>query len=255
MSKRVALVGTCPSSQMLAPFGDFGIDIWACSPDNAMGVLPRITRFFEIHGDLGHANGPWGPYIQWLNQQAEAGAFELIVQDRHLFPRGKVMPHEELIARFGRLFFTSTPAWMMATAIAEGYKEVWLYGLDMSSRHEYVLQRPGMHHFIELAEQKFGVTVFAPLESDILQPAPLYGFDRSTPRGRKVEVRRQELESRIADLDRQSQQIAHDRAYLQGALDDIDYWQQIWGGERDASLPQPERTPMPQGKVVPIKGD
>jgi len=258
MSKRLAIVGTCPSSKMLAPYGDAGVDIWACSPDNAGGVLPRITRFFEIHGDLSMPGGEdWSGYIDWLNRSAKAGDFELVVQDRGLFPHANhTLPADHLIKQFGRLFFSSTPAWMMALALAERYTEIGLFGLDMSSRHEYVLQRPGMQHFIELAEQQYAVRVYAPMESDILQPPPLYGYNLSTPFGRKLEVRRRELMARLADLDNTIAKAQHDRAYLSGALDDIDYQQQIWTGDRDPALAPPERaTAPPAANVVNLKGD
>lgn len=250
--QRIALVGTCPSSRMLAPYADRDVEIWACGPDNAGGQLPRVSRWFEIHGDLGFSDAPpWeATYVNWLNQQAQALAFTLVVQDHRLFPKAIMLPKDELIAKFGRLFFTSTPAWMMALAIHMGVKEIGLFGLDMSSRHEYLLQRPGMHHFIELAEQRYGVSVYAPIESDILQPAPLYGYNYSTPFGRKLRVRRLELEARIADVDRQMEQLKHDRAYLSGALDDIDYQETIWTGDRDPALAKPERMASPDLKIV-----
>lgn len=251
---KVALVGTCPSSRMLAPYRDPEWEIWACSPDNA-GVLPRVTRWFEIHGDLGFPDAePWErSYIDWVNSQS----FEVIAQDHRLFPRASILPKDELIARFGRLFFTSTPAWMMAFAMKLGVKQIGLYGLDMAARHEYVIQRPGMHRFIEIAEKEYGIEVHAPLESDILQPAPLYGFSLSTPHGRKMEVRRKELVGRIADLDRTLEGAKRERAYLEGALDDIDYAQNIWGGERGPALEGPvpaEHAARQSGrKVVNIK--
>lgn len=251
MSKRLAIVGTCPSSKMLAPYADASVDIWACSPDNAGGVLPRITRFFEIHGDLAMPGGTdWTPYINWLNDGSYAD-FEVVAQDIGLFPRATRLPHEALIAQFGQLFFSSTPAWMMAMALQEGYTEIGLFGMDMSSRHEYVLQRPGMQHFIELAEQRYKVSVYAPLESDILQPPPLYGFNLSTPFGRKLEIRRQELMGRLAEAQATQKQAERDALYFQGALDDIDYQLTIWTGSRDPALAQPERMP---GNVVNLKG-
>jgi hypothetical protein len=253
---KIALVGTCPSSRMLAPYRDPEWEIWACSPDNA-GALPRVTRWFEIHGDLGFADAePWErSYIDWVNAQP----FEVIAQDHRIFPRASILPKDELIARFGRLFFTSTPAWMMAFAIKLGAKQIGLYGLDMAARAEYVIQRPGMHHFIELAEQRFGIEVHAPLESDILQPAPLYGYSLSTPHGRKMEVRRKELMARIADLDQTLEGAKRQRAFLEGALDDIDYVQSIWGGERSPALEGPvaaNEAVRPSGsKVVNLRED
>lgn len=256
MTLKVALVGTCPSSRLLAPFADPSWEIWACSPDNA-GVLPRVTRWFEIHGDLGLSGAEaWEkPYVDWLNQ----GGFELVINDqcRHIFPRGRALQKDALVAKFGRLFFTSTPAWMLADALMRGAKEIGLYGLDMSSRHEYVIQRPGMHHFIEIAEQQYGVAVHAPLESDIMQPAPLYGYSLTTPMGRRLTVRAQELRQRIAEQDRIIAQATHDRTYLNGALDDVDYTQQIWTGERDPALEGPVRTSevIDDRKVVSLKGE
>jgi hypothetical protein len=255
IGKRVVLVGTCPSSRLLAPFADPGVEIWVCGPDNVM-VLPRVTRWFEIHGDLGLPGGDsWEPsYIRWLNDQA----FDLIVSDKRTFPRGRLLPKDDLLDTFGRHWFTSTPAWMIAYAAINGVKEVGLYGLDMSARREYLQERPAMQHLIEVCERSFAMSVYAPLESDILQPPPLYGFDKSTPRGRKLEVRRRELVGRMADLDRQIEQAKHDRVYLEGALDDIDYQQTIWNGERDPELAAPERagtTEEPKPKVVALKGD
>src|SRR3981189_2150960 len=48
---KVALIGTAPSSRMLAPYNDPSWKIWACSPGN-MNVLPRVDVWFELHSDL-----------------------------------------------------------------------------------------------------------------------------------------------------------------------------------------------------------
>src|ERR1700719_2764774 len=96
---RVAIVGTCPSSRMLAPFDDNSWEIWTCSPDN-VGKLPRITRWFELHGDLGWENPPeWEEkFINWLNSQD----FPLYVQLKHLFREDSIrFPYEELTKEFG----------------------------------------------------------------------------------------------------------------------------------------------------------
>src|SRR6185312_12849915 len=120
------------------------------------------------------------------------------------------------------------------------------FGLDMSSHEEYQRQRPAMHHWIDFAQRFHGVKVFAPLESDILSPMPLYGFDKSGPMGRKIEVRRKELVGRVAECDATIKKAEYERAYLKGALDDIDYMQTIWSGEQVRAMPEPETV----GKVV-----
>src|SRR3954468_23311721 len=43
--KKVAILGTAPSSRMLAPFNDPEWQIWSCSPGN-MGCIPRFDRWF-----------------------------------------------------------------------------------------------------------------------------------------------------------------------------------------------------------------
>src|SRR5512143_2413950 len=48
---KVALIGTAPSSRMLAPYNDPSWKIWACSPGN-MNAIPKADVWFEIHKNL-----------------------------------------------------------------------------------------------------------------------------------------------------------------------------------------------------------
>lgn len=258
VAKKIAIVGTCPSSRLLAPFGDPDVEIWACSPDNTDGRLPRIDRFFEIHGDIGLPDGPeWEPrYIGWLNALSSGlNSFRLICNPDHagkLFPAGEALPKDDLVKKFGQMFFTSSVAWMMAMAISEGAQSIGLYGVDMSARSEYLQQRPGLQHFIYVA-CAMGIEISAPAESDILQPTPLYGFSLSTPFGRKTEVRRREVLARVNALDQTIAEATRERTGLAGALDDIDYFQTIWTGDHDAALIAPKRVSRTDPKVVNIK--
>ena len=226
---RIALVGSAPSSNMLAPYADPSWKIWACSPDNA-GKLPRVDTWFEIHGDLGWPETQeWaGPYIAWLNRTT----FELYCQDRAIVPRAKVFPKDELIAKYGPFFFTSTFSWMIALALEQGATEIGVWGVDMATDQEYRSQRQGFHHFLHIAMER-GVKIVAPDESDILQPAPLYGYAEATAFGRKLAVRRKELERKIDEMRRQRDELNHHITHLSGALDDIDYIQTIWTGHQD----------------------
>lgn len=227
---KVALVGTAPSSRMLAPFNDPSWEIWSCSPGN-MNLLPRVTKWFEIHGNLmwpEHAS--YGPaYIEWLKHQP----FPIFMQGGPngigLVPNATPFPMEEMVTTFGRDFFTSSFAWMMAMAISLGAKEIALYGIDMASRDEYILQRPGFYFFKHEAERR-GIKVWAPNESDIMQPPGLYGFSEVTPIGRKILARKIEIQQRLADMEGQKARLEHDITYLKGALEDVDYFHTIWGG-------------------------
>ena len=104
---KVALVGTCPSSRMLAPYSDTTWEIWACSPDNAFGRLPRVNAWFEIHGDLlWLESAEWGApqYIKWLNDQP----FPVYAVDQIALPNSTPLPKDDLVKTFGAYFFTST---------------------------------------------------------------------------------------------------------------------------------------------------
>ena len=229
---KVALIGTAPSSRMLAPYNDPTWQIWGCSPGN-MNVLPRVDMWFEIHGNLlWPENKHYGePYLNWLNQQT----FPVYMQNNILVPRATPLPKNELVKEFGPYFFTSSFAWMMALAMYKGAKEIALFGIDMASRDEYILQRPGAYYFFMEAQRR-GVKMLAPYESDIMQPPGLYGFSEVTQYGRKVLARKVELEQRVRDLKAQRDGAAQQVTYLEGALEDIDYFHSIFGGVQDNSL-------------------
>lgn len=229
---KVALVGTAPSSRMLAPYADPSWTIWGCSPGN-MGILPRVDAWFEIHGNLlWPEHKHYGePYINWLKQQT----FPIYMQNQELVPNATTLPYRAIVKEFGPYFFTSSFAWMMAFAMMKGAKEVALYGIDMASRDEYILQRPGAYYFFEEGKKR-GVKMQAPYESDIMQPPGLYGFSEVTQYGRKLLARKAELDQRVRDLKAQRDGASQQVTYLEGALEDLDYFHTIFGGVQDNSL-------------------
>lgn len=223
---KIALIGTAPSSRMLAPYGDPTWKIWACSPGN-MNVLPRVDAWFEIHGSLlWPENKHYGePYIAWLRQLK----VPVYMQDNRYLPNAVPLPKDKLVEEFGPYYFTSSFSWMMAMAMLEGAKEIALYGIDMASRDEYILQRPGAYHFFQEAKKR-GIKMTAPYESDIMQPPGLYGYSEVTPYGRKLLARKQEITERLNGMRAQRDQLSTQITYLEGALEDNDYNISIWGG-------------------------
>ena len=231
---KIALIGTAPSSRMLAPFNDPTWKIWACSPGN-MNVLPRVDAWFEVHNTLMEPEqvGYGAPYLEWLNKQT----FPVYAQNQLLIPKAITIPMRELVDEFGPYFFTSSFSWMMAMAMKSGAQEIALYGIDMASREEYILQRPGAYHFFTEGKRR-GIKMSAPYESDIMMPPPLYGYSDVTPFGRKIRSRITEIKSRLLGMKNQKAQIDHQIAYLEGALEDMDYIQSIFGGVQNNSQTQ-----------------
>lgn len=228
---KIALIGTAPSSRMLAPYSDPSWTIWACSPGN-MGVLPRVDAWFEIHGSLlWPENKHYGePYIKFLSELK----IPVYMQDNRYCANAIHLPKDKLVQEFGPYYFTSSFSWMMAMAMLQGATEMALYGIDMASRDEYILQRPGAYHFFNEARKR-GIKVSAPYESDIMQPPGLYGYSEVTPFGRKLIARNQELKDRLVGLKQQHASLAQNITYLEGALEDVDYITAIWGGVQNNS--------------------
>lgn len=224
---KVAMIGTAPSSRLLAPFNDPSWTIWACSPGN-MNILPRVDVWFELHGNLlwPECRAYGEPYIQWLKQLK----IPVFMQDQSYIPHALTFPKEEMVKEFGRDFFTSSFSWMMAFAISKGAKEIALYGIDMASRDEYILQRPGFYFFRHLATQR-GIKISAPNESDIMQSPGLYGYSDVTPLGRKILAREQEVQGRINGMRGELARLQENIKYLEGAAEDIDYFKSIWMGQ------------------------
>lgn len=223
---KIALIGTAPSSRMLAPFNDPSWTIWACSPGN-MNVLPKVDAWFEIHGNLlwPECQSYGVPYVEWLKRLN----IPVYMQDASLVPNATPFPMEQMVNEFGRDFFTSSFAWMMALAISKGASEIALFGIDMASRDEYILQRPGFYFFKHMAESR-GIKVSAPNESDIMQPPGLYGYSDVTPFGRKLNARNAEIKGRLDVMRKQRAELDHNITYLEGAVEDLDYIASIWMG-------------------------
>src|SRR5262245_61239416 len=77
--EKVAIIGTAPSSQHLAPYQDLSWDIWGCSPGN-MDKCPRVDAWFEIHANLlwPEIADQYGKnYLVWLGKQQ----FPIYMQD------------------------------------------------------------------------------------------------------------------------------------------------------------------------------
>ena len=223
---KVALVGTAPSSRMLAPFNDPSWTIWGCSPGN-QNTLPRVDAWFELHKNLHWPeNAHYGlPYIEWLKRLT----IPVYMQDQGYVPNAVIYPKDEMVNKFGKDYFTSSFSWMMALAIHMGASEIALFGIDMASRDEYIIQRPGFYFFRYVAQQQ-GIKVWAPNESDIMQSPGLYAYSDAKPFGRKTLARKKELQDRIDGIKNELQKLQHNLTYLEGAMEDVSYFESIWLG-------------------------
>jgi hypothetical protein len=252
---KVAILGTAPSTRLLAPFQDGSWQIWACSPGNK--DLPDIHLFFQLHAlELILADQRGRDHLAWMAN----GKFAVFMQaENPHVPQAKAFPKDELVAEFGPYWFTSSIAWMMAYAITQGAEEIALYGVDMAHSSEYALQKPGCIWFIEEARSR-GIKISVPPGSDLLAPPPLYGYSEATPKGAKLHIRRREIgqrtaeiRSEMAELQQELQQRQKKIDYFTGAEEQLNYeYLQSWEcfdpefPRRPAAVSLGERQELPQ---------
>ncbi len=223
--RKIAIVGTAPSSRHLAPLDDPSWEIWACSPGNQN--LARVDLWFEIHALeadwVDCTNARKVEWIEWLKDKPN-----LVMAEKYPgFPQARAYPIEQLTAEFGPWFFTSTPSMMMAMAIHEGATTIGVFGVDLAQAEEYACERTGFQFWIQEA-QKRGVKVLIPPESDVGEPPPVYGLSLGSRMSRKIMARRNELLTRISNLSNTISNSTHEKTLLEGALQDLDWVNKTW---------------------------
>ncbi len=77
------------------------------------------------------------------------------------------------VKEFG-IFFGSTISWMMGMAMMEGAEEMAIYGVHLSLKKEYGLQRDSFFYLYGIAKQR-GIKVIIPEDSGLLANQKLYG--------------------------------------------------------------------------------
>lgn len=239
--KKIAILGTIPISKMVAPFTDPEWEIWVCSAGNRGGVIPRVTRWFEIHGVIdmkGPDNADWAPaYFEWLKAQT----FPIYMQEPNdLLPQVTIFPRDKWLAEFGnmgRIAATSSISLMIGFAIMEGASHIGVFGVDMAADHEaYHGQKTGCLVMMELARQR-GISVQVPLESCLATMPPFYGYAEATRMGRRLFCRERELEVELQNLRSQDTALVRRMGYTEGALDTTRYMRRTWvDGSGDDAL-------------------
>lgn len=195
---RCAIVGTAPS-WIHTPWADTSLEIWSlndayCSRDLAGHGIPRADRWFEQHPldkfyfrpaadrvvyadkiPPGHYVRPEG-HLEWLKTQA--ASIQVILRDDppEGWPAGaRRYPIEAVEAKFG-CYWASGPSYMVALALFEGYREIHIYGIHLTTQLEYVEQRPNFEHWLGIA-RGMGVSITMAEESPLLKHGWRYGYD------------------------------------------------------------------------------
>ena len=236
--KKLAIVGTAPSSIYLAPYNDPDFEIWGLNGVYSyidFAMVSNFTRWFDIHSmkaikDLSgstDARYQFGNgYYGWLQGLTIPLYNQEVFPD---FPTSVKYPLEEILRKFPRKYFTNSISWMLALAIYEGYEDISIYGVDMAMSSEYSEQRPSCEYFIGYAEG-LGINVYIPDQSDLLKTPFLYGFEdeKRDYMRTKLLARKQELERKKAEANQQIGQATASLNTYDGALQDVEYILGVW---------------------------
>lgn len=221
---KIAILGSHPASNTLAPFADRDWEIWSCSPQNHN--LPRIDAWFELHSlDRKWVAGN-EPYIQVLQQHSRV---YIAVPDPRL-PNGIIYPRDMILSKYPQkhqTFFSSSVAWMLALAIEQRPDEIGMWGIDMAAGDEYEYQRPGCHYFMGIAEE-LGIKLVVPPQSDIMELHPMYAYKEQWRSYWKMKARKQEIQGRINGLEQKIQAHEQELLQLRGARQSMNYEANTW---------------------------
>jgi len=228
MKKKLAIVGTAPSSIHLAPYNDPDYEIWCLNGVYGYIDFPsinNITRWFDIHFLAEIKDSP-NNYFDFH----KACPVPVYMQDVfEEVPTSVKFPLEEVLARFPRRYFTNTVSWMLALAIYEGYGDISVFGVDMAMGTEYASQRPSCEYFLGYAEG-MGINIYLPQESDLLKTPFLYGFEdeKADFLRSKLLAKKAEYEAKKAEYQRQIEQATAALNTYDGALQDVEYTLGVW---------------------------
>lgn len=171
--KKMAIVGFASSTRDKAPFDD--PDWLIVGLNQLYRYLPRFDLWFEIHNRamfLADAVRD-SNYLGWL----QSSPVPVIMCERQPdIPLSVRYPIERAIALTGRDYFTSSPAFMVAYALLEGFEEVAIYGIDLIVGQEYDYQKACMEYWLGVATAR-GVKVTVPKESALLKSLSRYGYE------------------------------------------------------------------------------
>lgn len=189
--EKVCIIG-CAESKSLAPYhlaDEF--EFWGVN--NLHLTMPKApwSRWFETH-QIAFQNGKFfrrgrldfrgQPVDQYLLSLQALNVPIYMQQPVGIVPNAVEYPLKQVLEAFPRKYFTNTISYEIALALLNGFKEIWIYGVDMAvssplrGQNEYSHQRPSCEYFIGIAEGR-GVKVVLPDECDLLKTNFLYSFE------------------------------------------------------------------------------
>jgi len=210
--RKIALVGTAPSSRLDAPFDDPSWEIWTLGC--GVEFCKRINKLFEVHTQyvLEEANAWEGlkPHLKRFGKDVILG------HANPEFPDAESYPLDRMVEKFGK-YFTSSISYMLAYAIDQNPDAIGLWGIDMMGTEEYNHQRPCCEYLLGVA-RGMNITVVMADESPILRSERLYAFEH-TALSAGINTMRKELKVALDGVTNNERKARDERKFYEGQLE------------------------------------
>ena len=154
--RSLAIVGSHPDTRENAPFDDPNYEIWLFNEaPQKPSVYKRWDSSLQIHKpEVYSSETNWvnADHWEWL-QQDHGPDKRIFMQDVDpRVPNSVRYPMEGVLSQTPRRYLRSSPAMALALAIYLGYKDISLYGSDLSSNTEYHYQAVNYAYWVGFAD-------------------------------------------------------------------------------------------------------
>ena len=192
--KKVCIVGYAENSRHLAWYNDPECEIWGVN--QLYRFIPRADRWFQIHHDW-HDSRKWADGADLAEWMRTAQCPVYMIEAQPNMPMTLPFPKEWVKQQLGiHEYFTSSIAMMLGLAIAEGFEEIGIYGIDLIVGREYAFEKPCAEFFLGIAHAR-GIKYHLPENSALLWQSHTYGYDAEPDYGffglQKLKSRTNEL--------------------------------------------------------------
>ena len=239
--KRVALVGFAASSLHLVPWQDPTIELWGLN-QSYIHFERRPDRWFEIHRAEAREDAAVPSYLSDLK---EIGCPLYMIQAEVDFPTSVAYPLDRVrdaVPPLYQRYFTSGVSYMVALAIAEGFEEIGLYGIDCATGSEYASQKPCLEAWLGLAAGR-GIRVVIPQESALFKTPALYGYEPPKRFPRVLKASEAWLRDRIMAYKAKNNELLTQVHQCEGAISELESLLNFAEAKgRGASFPTAEGT-------------
>jgi hypothetical protein len=179
-TRKLAIVGSHPATRDNAPWDDMSFDIWLFNESaQKPSVYKRWNGLLQIHAEKVYAsltNWVNKDHWEWL-QQDHGPDKKIYMQNADpRVPNSVKYPLDEVLSMVPYRYLRSSPAMSLALAIYQGYKEIWLYGSELSSGTEYAYQAINYAFWIGFAHGR-GIDLHLECWHSEFHQQPLYGYE------------------------------------------------------------------------------